>query len=234
MIRIVAFTVALLLLTVCSASLAQTDSLPDENRLFVVLNSGKVVYCDELMLQNKKFLLDDEVEIPVSSVRLYHSNKGVFGYAVVDTWGQRMLTKRTETGNINLFDATWVTIVSPGGLHIEKYQYFNQGVGRLRKVQYRSLRPILANDAAASTLLQKYHRQRTGGVALKTVGMLAFTTGLATLLLSEFGNLRMSDDQAFVFGASTAIPGMLAFYIGMGVKLGSTKHLSSAIHVYNR
>lgn len=225
--------------------LAQSN---EEDKDILVLQTGEVIEANVVEFLHsglRGVILADRQQYRLRDVRLYKgrydNQRGVF--AVTHRMGYKAppVSGLIRSGEINLYEAIRITETRDmryGGSTTNRktFNFFNQGLGEVKRANYKNLKPIMLQHPES---MQHLSRLRTAHIA--EVSLYSVSIGLGVSAIGYFmyniSNIMddSSSDESFNFGIFIGFPlaaiatGATAYVIGQR----KPKHVRLAVDSFN-
>jgi len=217
----------------------------DENKPFVYMQNGDVIYSNNIMVTQglfKDYLEIDNRRYEMKDIKFVNHGRGFYA----NTRGvfhprQSMMAERFEKGAINMYDMRVYTTTRTSTsttTSSKMYGFINTEYNDLLRLTHKNLEPLLNNHPESMVHFHKaqsiYKTQLVTGIS----GIAALSSGFGFLM---YGLYKLAtDDPDFETGLHVVVPSVV-FVGGIGLALTSSilenprqRRLRQSIQEYNR
>ena len=247
----------LMVVMACYAFTARSQV--DQSKNFVYLYSDSVIYARDVSFRPDFFdswqVRAERRKIPTIQVKFVNNEDGFFANTrKLSFIGTTSFAERIIEGKINLYKE----IISDPDRYdwrhrsderidptVDIRNYYNKGLGDLKKVSYVNLATDMADDAQSMGLLKTYRKSITTRNMLYSAGAVSLVASLVALMTSSksqmdaIGNSPMHGQTSY--RRPNFLPVAVLFGAGVGFGIGgfalhisSSRNLERAIETYNR
>ncbi|MGQ7857280.1 hypothetical protein ACUN24_23820 [Pedobacter sp. WC2501] len=244
----------LILVMACYGLNARSQQL-NESRNFLYFYSDSTVYAQKIRLRPDLTggwsLRADSRRIPVSQVKFFNNQDGFFANTrKLSLLGEASFAERIIEGKLNLYqEVIYDDVLMEGEYYgfrdyrrqaVNNRMFINKGYSDLKRVNYRNLNEVMADNPKSLALLRRYRNTKITGIAMYVAaGAAIIASGVS--LMSEgkqvgttFGGMPKYADRSYTgsfvllgLGAGLSLGG---FLVGESGK----KNIERAIDNYNR
>jgi len=235
------FAIFLMLLNLSSS--AQID----ENKPFVYLQNGNVVYSNNIRVTQSLFkeqLVIDKKRYDMNEIKFINDGSGLY----VNTLGvynrkRSAFAERTTKGSINVFEMLEisVTTTSSGGTHTSKRNlyFINSEYNTIALMRPKNLEPMVKDNEKSMIHINNSKSYYKKSIIYGSTALASFLTSLVSLAVG----IASIDDNGYDFDIKP-VPTLIIPAIGIAVGLGTgiasnkalkkmDKELLKSIEVFN-
>ncbi|WP_288883061.1 hypothetical protein [Pedobacter panaciterrae] len=230
-----------------------------ESQNFLYLNSDSVIYAKRIMFRPDFSgfwqLRADSRRISPEKVKFFSNENGFFANTRRVTFGRTAeFAERIAEGKINIFqeipydefldDRAYRYGGRPEPV-VNLRMYYNKGFDNLKKVNYQNLKNDMADNPESMDMLAGYRRSMNTSKILYAAAGASFVAGIVSFLVKGNDMQKLSHTgfgQSSMNSKGPNVTGTLLFWglaasLGVGgfvVHTSGSRHLESAVDVYNR
>lgn len=233
---------------------------PDESKNFLFLYPDSVIFARDIFLTRdftgRPYFRVDGRRVHPDQVKFFNNEEGFYANGSnLNIAGENRFYERIRKGKINVYEERVIDWDDHRGPRYRGYKepevlftknFYNVGLGDLKKATYANLRADMAENMQSIDLLNKYNSVKKaeksfyiGGTASVAAGFILFlTTGLSNHNNTSFDNHSnpFDDHSTPNFAPSFILLGTGAIFaiLGYTKTLKAPRYLKAAVDSYNR